>query len=112
MLALRAVALGWVLISRHIVGFQVMVIGMAPLAGAFAGYKEKRLIWITLLISGGCAGLAGVIELSGAIGQIVPSLCVETQVVIHKPENAETLKLRDHVGGAREGSSAEQRRAA
>ena len=27
-----------------------------------------------MLISGGCAGLAGVIELSGAIGQIVPSI--------------------------------------
>lgn len=72
LLALLAVALGWALISRHIVGFQVKVIGMAPFAGAFAGFKEKKLIWITLLISGGCAGLAGVIELSGAVGQIVP----------------------------------------
>ena len=27
-------------------------------------------MWLTLLISGGCAGLAGIIELSGAIGQI------------------------------------------
>jgi general nucleoside transport system permease protein len=50
------------------------VIGMAPMAASFAGFKEKRLIWLTLLISGGCAGLAGVIELSGAIGQIVPSI--------------------------------------
>ena len=74
LLALLAVALGWILISRHVIGFQIRVIGMAPLAGAFAGYKEKRLIWITLLISGGCAGLAGVIELSGAIGQVVPSI--------------------------------------
>jgi ABC-type uncharacterized transport system permease subunit len=74
LLALLVVVLGWILISRHIIGFQIKVIGMAPLAGAFAGFKEKRLIWITLLISGGCAGLAGVIELSGAIGQIVPSI--------------------------------------
>ena len=74
LLALFVVVLGWILMSRHIIGFQIKVIGMAPMAGAFAGFKENRLIWITLLISGGCAGLAGVIELSGAIGQIVPSI--------------------------------------
>lgn len=72
LLALFVVALGWVLISRHIIGFQIKVMGMAPMAAKYAGYKEKRIIWLTLLISGGCAGLAGTIELSGAIGQIVP----------------------------------------
>ena len=74
LVALFVVVLGWILISRHIIGFQIKVIGMAPMAARFAGFKEKRLIWLTLLISGGCAGLAGVIELSGAIGQIVPSI--------------------------------------
>ena len=74
LLALLVVVAGWVLISRHIIGFQIKVIGMAPRAASFAGFKEKRLIWLTLLISGGCAGLAGVIELSGAIGQIVPTI--------------------------------------
>jgi simple sugar transport system permease protein len=74
LLALFVVVLGWVLISRHIIGFQIKVIGLAPMAASFAGFKEKKLIWLTLLISGGCAGLAGVIELSGAIGQIVPSI--------------------------------------
>lgn len=74
LIALFVVVLGWILISRHIIGFQIKVIGMAPMAASFAGFKEKRLIWLTLLISGGCAGLAGAIELSGAIGQIVPSI--------------------------------------
>ena len=72
--ALLVVALGWVLVSRHLIGFQIKVVGMASMAASFAGFKEKRLVWLTLLISGGCAGLAGVIELSGAIGQIVPSI--------------------------------------
>ena len=74
LIALFMVVLGWILISRHVIGFQIKVIGMAPMAASFAGFKEKRLIWLTLLISGGCAGLAGVIELSGPIGQIVPSI--------------------------------------
>ena len=51
LLALFVVVLGWILMSRHIIGFQIKVIGMAPMAGAFAGFKENRLIWITLLIS-------------------------------------------------------------
>ena len=72
--ALLVVALGWVLISRHVIGFQIKVVGMASMAASFAGFKEKKLVWLTLLVSGGCAGLAGVIELSGAIGQIVPSI--------------------------------------
>ena len=72
LLALFVVAGGWVVMARHIIGFQVRVIGMAPMAARFAGYREKRLVWLTLLISGGCAGLAGVVEVSGAIGQIMP----------------------------------------
>lgn len=74
LLALLVVAAGWVLTARHVIGFQIKVIGQTPMAASFAGYKEKYLIWLTLLISGGCAGLAGIVELSGAIGQIVPSI--------------------------------------
>ncbi len=70
--ALAAAAIGWILIARHIVGFQIKVIGMAPRAAGFAGYKEKKIIWLTLMMSGGAAGLAGMIEVSGPIGQIVP----------------------------------------
>ena len=42
LIALLVVVAGWILISRHIIGFQIKVIGMAPLAGAFAGFKEKN----------------------------------------------------------------------
>ena len=74
LLALLLVAAGWVLMARHVIGFQVRVAGMAPRAAGFAGFGTKRLVWLTLLLSGGAAGLAGVIEISGAIGQIVPSI--------------------------------------
>lgn len=72
LVALFVVAAAWVVMTRHIFGFQVKVIGMAPMAASFAGFREKRIVWLTLLLSGGCAGLAGTIEVSGAIGQIVP----------------------------------------
>ena len=64
--------LAWVLLMRHVIGFQIRVIGLAPAAARFAGFRDKRLVWLTLLASGGAAGLAGVIEVAGPIGQITP----------------------------------------
>jgi len=72
LIALFVAILAWLLIVKHIIGFQIRVIGMAPAAASFAGFKQKRLVWLTLLISGGAAGLAGVLEVAGPIGQIVP----------------------------------------
>jgi simple sugar transport system permease protein len=71
-IALFGVAVAWVVMTRHMIGFQIRVIGMAPMAASFAGFKEKHVIWLTFMISGGAAGLAGMIEISGPIGQIVP----------------------------------------
>ncbi len=72
--ALLAVAAGWVLIARTFVGFQIKVIGLTPAAAGYAGFKEKRIIWLTLVLSGGLAGLAGLCEVAGPIGQITPSV--------------------------------------
>ncbi len=69
-LALAGVA--WLMLTRHIIGFQIRVFGMAPAAASFAGFRETRVVWMTLMISGGASGLAGVIEIAGPIGQIVP----------------------------------------
>ena len=71
-IALFGVAVAWVIMTRHMIGFQIRVIGLAPMAARFAGFKEKHIIWMTLMISGGAAGLAGTIEVSGPVGQIIP----------------------------------------
>ena len=34
--------------------------------------SEKKLIWFTLLLSGGLAGMAGLFEVAGPVGQLVP----------------------------------------
>ncbi len=73
-LALAAVAAGWVLLARTLLGFQIKVVGLTPAAAGYAGYSQKRLIWLTLLLSGTLAGLAGVIEVAGPIGQITPTI--------------------------------------
>jgi general nucleoside transport system permease protein len=72
--ALAAAALAWVLLEWHLVGFQIKVLGQAPRAASFGGFSERRLIWLCFLISGGCAGLAGLFEAAGPVGQLVPQL--------------------------------------
>src|SRR5918996_2428506 len=70
--ALLVVAAGWVLLGRTIIGFQVKVLGQAPAAARFAGFSRSRVIWLAFLLSGGLAGLAGLFEVAGPIGQLVP----------------------------------------
>ncbi|MFZ1106182.1 MAG: ABC transporter permease [Hyphomicrobiaceae bacterium] len=72
--ALAAAVLAWVLLERHFIGFQIKVLGQAPRAASFGGFSEKRLVWLCFLVSGGCAGLAGLFEAAGPVGQLVPQL--------------------------------------
>ena len=74
LIALVVVAVGWVLISKTLLGYQIKVMGDAPAAGEHAGVSRSKIIWITLVLSGGVAGLAGVIEVSGPIGQLLPTI--------------------------------------
>lgn len=72
--ALLVAVTGWVVMTRTIIGFQIRVVGQAPAAAAFAGFSRKRMIWMSLLTSGGLAGLAGLFEVAGPIGQLIPSI--------------------------------------
>ena len=47
---------------------------MAPLAARYAGYRPGILIWVSMLISGALAGLAGGIEAAGPLGQLTPTV--------------------------------------
>lgn len=71
-IALVAVAAAWLVMGRSLLGFQIKVSGAAPLAARFAGFSANRIIWVTLLAGGGLAGIAGMVEVSGTIGQLVP----------------------------------------
>lgn len=72
--ALLAVVVIWVLLSRSFVGFQIKVLGLDSNAAKLAGFKDKRLIWVAMFISGALAGLAGASEVTGPIGQLIPSI--------------------------------------
>ena len=73
-LGLLAVASIWVMMTKTFLGFQLKVIGMDVSAGHFAGFRERRLVYFSLLLCGALAGLAGITEVTGPIGQLVPSV--------------------------------------
>jgi simple sugar transport system permease protein len=72
LLALAAVALGWLFMRRSLAGYRMRVAGLAPAAANYAGISAARTVWLGMLIGGACAGLAGVSEVAGPIGQLLP----------------------------------------
>ena len=64
----------WLILQRTLLGFQVQVIGFSPNAAIYAGFNPKKLLWISMLLGGGFAGLAGMMEVNGAVGQINSTL--------------------------------------
>jgi len=72
LIALLAVALGWLFMRKSLAGYQMRVAGLAPAAANYAGISAKRTVWMGMLIGGACAGLAGVGEVAGPIGQLLP----------------------------------------
>ncbi|HGG04235.1 MAG TPA: ABC transporter permease [Aliiroseovarius sp.] len=68
--AFIAVIFAYVLLSRHMLGFQVRLTGEAPRAARFSGVKPARLILFCLGTSGALAGMAGLFEVSGPAGQV------------------------------------------
>jgi len=63
-----------VFMMRSFRGFSLMVGGVAPHAARYAGFSGRNALWVSLLISGGFAGLAGAFEIAGPIGQLLPSV--------------------------------------
>jgi general nucleoside transport system permease protein len=72
--AVIAVAVLWLMHARTLLGFQLRVLGQAPRAAAYAGFSGAGLTWFALLLGGALAGLAGIFETAGPIGQLTPSI--------------------------------------
>jgi len=72
LIALAVVAVTTVLLGRTIKGFEIRVVGAAPRAARFAGFDADKLVILTFAISGGLAGLAGIIEVAGPVGHLQP----------------------------------------
>lgn len=60
----------WIVLQKTLIGFQIKVIGFSTNAALFAGFSQRKLLWISLLFGGALAGLAGMMEVNGSVGQI------------------------------------------
>ena len=69
-ITLAMIPLAWFFMDRSFAGFQNTVTGEAPNAAGYAGFRERRIIWLALLIGGAAAGLAGVSDVAGPLGQL------------------------------------------
>lgn len=68
--AFIAVIFAYIMLTRHILGFQIRLTGQSPRAARFGGVNPTRLIIFCLGTSGALAGLAGMFEATGPAGQI------------------------------------------
>ncbi len=68
--AFLAVIGAYILLAKHVLGYQIRLTGAAPRAARFAGVNPGSLILTCMGISGALAGLAGLFELTGPAGQI------------------------------------------
>ncbi len=69
-LALAALVAGYAFMNRSYTGFKMRVAGEAAAAARYAGFSAARMIWIGLLAGGAAAGIAGMAEVSGPMGQL------------------------------------------
>ena len=73
-LAVTAALLGAFYLFRTLGGFEIRVAGQAPRAAGYGGFSNARVVIGVFALSGALAGLAGVIEVAGPIGQLLPSI--------------------------------------
>lgn len=72
--AVVALIAGHVFMYRSYTGFKMRVAGEAAEAARYAGFSAARMIWIGLLCGGAAAGLAGMGEVAGPVGQLTDKI--------------------------------------
>jgi len=72
--AIIAVVVAAIIMSKTLKGFEIRVIGKSPRAGLFSGFSKARIVMFSFLFTGALAGLAGICEVAGPVGQLQPSI--------------------------------------
>ncbi|MCM3738988.1 ABC transporter permease [Oceanobacillus luteolus] len=70
LIAIFAAAIMWFLIERTTIGYELKSVGYNQFASRYAGMNVKKNIILSMVISGGFAGVAGAMEGLGTYGNI------------------------------------------
>ncbi|MDL2214426.1 ABC transporter permease [Clostridia bacterium OttesenSCG-928-O13] len=73
-IALVAAAVIYFVMTRTVTGYKIRVIGRSPLAAQYAGMSIGKTMMLTMMFSGGLAGVAGVMQVGGAAGRLFPNI--------------------------------------
>ncbi|WUR13229.1 ABC transporter permease [[Empedobacter] haloabium] len=73
-LSLLCVLGAWFFCKHTFAGYRMRIGGMAPAAALYAGFSAPKNVWLAFLVSGALAGIAGVGEVAGPLGQLQPSV--------------------------------------
>lgn len=68
--AIGLLVAAWVFMQRSFIGFQMQVAGQAEAAARYAGFPVARTVWLGMLAGGAAAGVAGMSEVAGPMGQL------------------------------------------
>lgn len=71
-LAIAAAVAVWWLLFRSTKGFEFRAVGLNPSGARYAGMNISRTVVVTMMISGGLAGLAGASEILGTNLRLTP----------------------------------------
>ena len=71
-IAVIVALIAWFAMSKTVFGYRMRVVGAAPHAARYGGFSENKTIWLAMLVSGGLAGLAGMLEVAGPFQRMVP----------------------------------------
>ncbi|MBL1059910.1 ABC transporter permease [Lactobacillus sp. A27] len=61
-LGIGAILIYWFLMKKTTVGFEIKAVGLNPFASRYAGISAKKNIILSMLLSGGFAGIGGVVQ--------------------------------------------------
>ncbi len=77
LIALLAAVVVFILLWKTVLGFRIRAVGDNPTAARFGGIRVGRNIVLALAISGGLAGIAGMVEVSSVQGYLVEMLSAD-----------------------------------
>ena len=74
LLAFIAAILIYILLKKMVVGYRIRAVGASPKASEYGGIDVNKIFLLTILISGGLAGLAGAGEVAGVQKKLIEGL--------------------------------------
>lgn len=69
-LAIIAAIILYIFLNKTVSGYEINAVGLNPVSSNISGINYKKNVLISLLISGGLAGLAGATDLMGSMGKL------------------------------------------